>query len=101
MKLTKYEKETAVLWNQAEQTASVYTHDTKLKNNLKKYAMERPEEVKIERETKDYIDAIIPKKWVKIRPPRTLSEAQKEALRAARERAAAEPERLFAARGST
>ena len=29
MKLTPYEKETIILYNEAEKTASVYTHDAK------------------------------------------------------------------------
>ena len=31
MKLSKYEEETVVLYNESESTASVYTHDPKLK----------------------------------------------------------------------
>ncbi len=30
MELSRYEQETIILYNQAEQTASVYTHDPKL-----------------------------------------------------------------------
>ena len=33
MKLSKYEEETVVLYNEAQSTASVYTHDPKLKEN--------------------------------------------------------------------
>lgn len=34
MKLSKYEQETIILYNQAELTASVYTHDPKLLEKL-------------------------------------------------------------------
>ena len=34
--LSKYEQETVILYNQAEQTADVYTHDPKLLEKLKR-----------------------------------------------------------------
>ena len=37
MKLSKYEQETIILYNQAEQAASVYTHDPKLLAKLAQY----------------------------------------------------------------
>ncbi|MCI8403354.1 MAG: molecular chaperone [Clostridia bacterium] len=41
-KLTKYEKETIVLFNEAENTANVYTYNTALKNRLAKFSKENP-----------------------------------------------------------
>lgn len=42
MKLTKYEQETIILYNQAEDTASIYTHDADLKRRLTKYSKQHP-----------------------------------------------------------
>ena len=58
---------------------------------FKKYAEEHPEEVKIVAENKDgSICAKFPLKWLKISPPRAVSEEQKaaasERLRIAREK---------------
>lgn len=36
MELTKMEQETIVLFNEAESTAEIYTHNTKLKNKLRR-----------------------------------------------------------------
>lgn len=36
MKLSKYEEETIILYNEAEATASVYTHDPRLLAKLKR-----------------------------------------------------------------
>lgn len=38
MKLTKYEQETIILYNQAENTASICTHDADLKRRFTKYS---------------------------------------------------------------
>lgn len=41
-RLTKYERETIITFNEAEQTASIYTYNTALKNRLAKYSKENP-----------------------------------------------------------
>lgn len=41
-RLTKYEKETIVLFNEAEPTANIYTYNTALKNRLAKFSKENP-----------------------------------------------------------
>ncbi len=41
-RLTKYEKETIVLFNEAENTANIYTYNTALKNRLAKFSKENP-----------------------------------------------------------
>lgn len=89
MELTKYEMETIVNFNEAESVASVYTHNKALRRTLDKLAQERPEDCKVDRVSHDgaATDFTIPKAWVKIRPPRIASEAQKAASRAAAEKA--------------
>lgn len=89
MELTKYEMETIVNFNEEESVASVYTHNKALRRTLDKLAQERPEDCHIDRVSHGgtAADYIIPKAWVKIRPPRVASEAQKAASRAAAEKA--------------
>lgn len=41
-RLTKYERETIILFNEAEPTATIYTYNTALKNRLAKYSRENP-----------------------------------------------------------
>ncbi len=42
-RLTKYEKETIILYNQTGAPASIYTFDTSLKRRLEKFAKQYPE----------------------------------------------------------
>ena len=72
MTLTKVEQETIVLFNEAEATASVYTHNAALQRILLELCQSHPAQAGLTFE--------IPKKWVKIAPPRALSEAQKKVL---------------------
>ena len=89
MDLTAYERETIINYNEAEQTASVYTHNKTLRRTLDKLAQERPEDCRFVRVCHEgaAADYIVPKAWVKIRPSRIASEAQKAASRAAAEKA--------------
>ena len=41
-RITKYEKETIILFNEAEPTANVYTYNTALKNRLARFSKENP-----------------------------------------------------------
>lgn len=78
-RLTKYEQETTINFNEEEATASVYTYNQALQRKLKRLAQERPQDCVMD-ETRDYGGALvcsIPKRWVKITPPRILSEAEK------------------------
>ena len=81
MKLLNYEKETILLFNEAEQTASVFTYNDALKRQLAVLCNSYPEQV---RKTEDNgcggITYELPKKWFKITPPRILSAAQKKVL---------------------
>lgn len=75
-----YEKETIINYNNAEQTASCYTLNTNKRQELLNLAKEYPDDVHIINLTEDSIDVTFPKKWVKIRPPRRLTEEQKAEL---------------------
>lgn len=85
MNLSLFERETIINYNEGEPTASVYTHNRALRRTLDKLAQERPEDCRVDKESHEgaAADYIIPKAWVKIRPPRIASEAQKAASRAA------------------
>lgn len=81
MKLSNYEKESIILWNEAEKTASIYTHNAALQEQLAALCESHPEQV---RRTEDNghggLTFELPKKWLKIAPPRVLSPAQREVL---------------------
>lgn len=86
MTLTDEERETIVLYNQKEAVASVYTHDPKLIEKLKRLAEQYPEQVYPERrERVGAVSYIVPKKCVCIRAPfsaerrRAMSERAKAA----------------------
>lgn len=86
MQLSKYEQETIITFNEAEQTASVYTHNRAMRTKLDKLAEERPEDCKVERVTqsRQSIEFLIPKTWIRVHPPRKsapLTEERKEQLR--------------------
>ena len=82
MKLSGYEKETIILWNETIKTASVYTHNTALQEQLAALCGSHPEQV---RRTDDNghggLTFELPKKWLKITPPRVLSPAQREVIK--------------------
>lgn len=84
-KLTRVEQETIILFNEADSTASVYTHNKALIRKLDKLAKDRPCDCHREKTSHDgkAVDFIIPKSWAKVSPPRRLTEAQKEQLRKA------------------
>lgn len=89
MELSLYERETIINYNEGEPTASVYTHNKALRRTLDKLAQERPDDCHIDKVSHDgaATDYTVPKMWIKIRPPRIASEAQKVASRAAAEKA--------------
>ncbi len=81
MRLTNIEKETIITFNEAERTASVYTHNEALKHQLLELCRSRPEQV---RQTAANawggLTFALPKKWLKVSPPRVLSPAQRAVL---------------------
>ena len=81
MKLSNIEKETVINFNEAERTASVYTHNAALKRQLSELCQTHPEQV---RQTADNgwggLTFEFPKKWLKVSPPRKPTPAQLEVL---------------------
>ena len=81
MNLTKVEQETIILFNEGEVAASVYTHNAALQRLLLELCETRPAQARqIEDNQRGGLTFEIPKKWVKIVPPRALSVAQKWVL---------------------
>ena len=72
-----YEKETVINFNNAEQNASCYTLNTHKRQMLLNLVEEYPDDVKIISKRDDMVEVTFPKKWVKIRPPRKLTEEQR------------------------
>lgn len=81
MKLTKIEQETIINFNEAERTASVYTHNEALKRQLLELCRSHPEQARQTAANRwGGLTVELPKKWMKISPPRVLSPAQRAVL---------------------
>ncbi len=89
MQLSRYEQETIINFNEEKATASVYTHNVALLHKLEKLAQAQTDKYRLERTSHGgrAADYIIPKAWVRITPTRQMSEAQRQAARAALEKA--------------
>ena len=87
--LSLYEQETIINFCEEEKTAGIYTHNKILCQKLAALARDRPEDCRLVKASRSgrAVDYTIPKSWIKIVPPRTASEAQKEASRKAIEKA--------------
>ena len=72
MKLSRYEQETILNFNEEEKTASVYTHNKALQRKVQKLVEKRPEECKLDGVSHDgqAVSFIVPKSWIKVSPPR-------------------------------
>jgi hypothetical protein len=79
MRLTKPEQETVILFNEAENTATIDTCNSALIRQLDNLSEKHTviTETRKDQYSKAYI---IPKSWVKIRSPRQLSEQQRRKL---------------------
>ena len=71
--LTLYERETIINFNEAEPTAGIYTHNVALRNKLLKLSHTEPD-LKVIRRGEDMLEVEVPKKWIKVSPPKKLSE---------------------------
>ena len=62
MELLRIEQETIVLFNEAEATASVYTHNRKLREKLERMARKFPDKVALERRSQaGAVSYLVPK----------------------------------------
>lgn len=79
--LTKIEKETIILYNEAEPTADIFTYNKALIKKLETLCAERPEEVKNTVTNSDGSKSfIVPKKYVKIIATRKYSDSYREKM---------------------
>lgn len=70
MELTKYEQETIINYNEGEGTASVYTHDRKLREKLEALALKYPDKIFPERAFPNgAVEYAVPKRCISIREP--------------------------------
>ena len=72
IKLSKYEKETIINWNEAESTASIYTFNADLKRRLAEFSRKYPKLCQLERSTtEDSVTYVIEKSRLSVRliPP--------------------------------
>ena len=87
--LTNIERETVILYNQAEKTARISTEDPALIRRLTSILSQNSLSAQRVEERPGYMEVLVPKKWVKVVPPRVLSEEKKSEaaarLKAARE----------------
>ena len=78
MKLTPYEMETIILYNQEEAAANVYTHDPKLIAKLRRLQEKYPDRVFPDRPAQEgAVSYTVPKSCVSIREP--YSDARRKA----------------------
>lgn len=71
-KLTKLENETIIRFNEAEKFVEVGTRSKRIINHMQKQGKEP------ERSKDGYYNYEVPVNWVKIRPPRKVSELQRK-----------------------
>ncbi len=90
MKLSASERESIWSYDESENEANVYTHNKALQKQLRQLAKDHPDECKLRKDYRDgSIEFDLPKTWLRIKPPRVLSEKQLAAARAALNKAKA------------
>lgn len=77
MKLTKYEQETIINYNQAEDMAQVYTCDKNLIQRMDENIDKFPDSYCVSR-TKDSATYNVPKNYIKVVFPRQLTDMQRQ-----------------------
>lgn len=87
-RLSNSERETIINYNETEDTASVYTCNKALRRRLEQLAQEWPSDCRLclfrSSLEGQAVENSIPKSWIRIRPPRQVSAAQRQAIEKAR-----------------
>ena len=69
-----------MIYNNSEQFVIVSTYDKSLIRKINKKMAERPE-IKLVKQSEGFAEYSLPKKWVKIRPPKQYSEEQRAKMK--------------------
>lgn len=78
--LSREERETIILYTEADDRAEVYTHNKKMINRLAKLCAERPDEVeKIREADTGAVTYTVPRDWIRVVPKRRVSEEYRAA----------------------
>ena len=77
--LSLYERETIINFNEAEAIAGIYTHNVALSNKLLKLSQTEPE-LRIIHRTGNTLEVEVPKKWIRVSPPKKLSVESKQKM---------------------
>ena len=82
MRIPNCEKETIITYNEADRNAVVYTCNPAMKRKLKALSESRPDDCKFMRTYPDEtaVEFEVPKKWVKVSPPRFVSDETRAAM---------------------
>jgi hypothetical protein len=83
-KLSRIERETIILFNEAEATAEIETCNNAMRRRLESIRRKHPDEVTLVRYDKYGDTYTFPKAWVKVIPNRRATEKQKTHLQNAR-----------------
>ena len=77
--MMREELETIISFNETPELADIETPNATLKTKLAQYLEEYPDDIKLVSSNGEFDRYLIPKKWVKIRPPRKMTEEQRAA----------------------
>lgn len=77
MNLARIEKETIVSFNDEYPCATIYTCNASLSKKLRTLSEKFPSESILTRQDENSITCTVPKSWVKVKPPRFMSDDQK------------------------
>lgn len=81
MKLSNQERETICLFNEAEGEAEIYTYNPAMQKQLAVLCKSHPTQARLTRQGESgSMTFQIPKKWLRVVPPRVLTPAQREVL---------------------
>lgn len=84
MSLSNLEKETVVIFNEAENTAEIFTYNRRMQTRLTALCKIRPEEIRettLERDADRIRRYVFPKRWLRVNPGPQLSEELKTRMR--------------------
>lgn len=79
---TKEEQETIILYDNANKTASVYTCDRSLIKKLTKL-MASKDDITLECQDDESATFIVPRKWIKVQPPKQVNFTEEQRALAA------------------